>query len=123
MDMTWQSAEYDSWFVPYHQEVLRAHQSHFCLRAIAEDRGFQSDVSDIQTETVHPLYGPPVNIFTPKDSSKYWIRASTLVLGYFLFLVLDKVVCPFLVKYFDMPIWHPISEKTLEELLHAKADL
>ena len=51
MDRTWQSAEYDSWFVPYHQEVLRAHQSHFCLRAIAEDRGFQSDVSDIQTET------------------------------------------------------------------------
>jgi hypothetical protein len=38
-------------FVPYHQEVLRAHQSHFCLQVIAEDRGFQSDVSDIQTET------------------------------------------------------------------------
>ena len=51
MDRTWQSAEYDSWFVPYHQEVLRAHQSHFCLRVIAEDGGFQSDVSDIQTET------------------------------------------------------------------------
>ena len=51
VDRTWQSAEYDKWFVPYHQEVLRAHQSHFCLRAIAEDRGFQSDVSDIQTET------------------------------------------------------------------------
>ena len=51
MDRTWQSAEYDQWFVPYHQEVLRAHQSHFCLRAIAEDRGFQSDVSDIQIET------------------------------------------------------------------------
>ena len=38
-------------FVPYHQEVRRAHQSHFCLRVIAEDPGFQSDVSDIQTET------------------------------------------------------------------------
>jgi hypothetical protein len=50
-DRTWQSSEYDSWFVPYHQEVLRAHQSHFCLRVIAEDGGFQSDVSDIQTET------------------------------------------------------------------------
>ncbi len=48
---TWQSAEYDKWFVPYHQEVLRAHQSHFCLLAIAADWGFQSDVSDIQTET------------------------------------------------------------------------
>ena len=31
--------------------MLRAHQSHFCLRVIAEDPGFQSDVSDIQTET------------------------------------------------------------------------
>ncbi len=31
--------------------MLRAHQSHFCLRVIAEDRGFQSDVSDIETET------------------------------------------------------------------------
>ncbi len=51
MDRTWQSAEYDSWFVPYLQEVLRAHQSHFCLQVIAEDGGFQSDVSDIQTET------------------------------------------------------------------------
>ena len=51
MVRTGQSAEYYSWFVPYHQEVLRAHQSHFCLRAIAEDRGFQCDVSDIQTET------------------------------------------------------------------------
>ena len=31
--------------------MLRAHRSHFCLRVIAEDRGFQSGVSDIQTET------------------------------------------------------------------------
>ncbi len=51
MDSTWQSAENDICFVPYHQEVLRAHQSHFCLRVIAKDGGFQSDVSDIQTET------------------------------------------------------------------------
>ncbi len=51
MDSTWQSAEIDICFVPYHQEVLRAHQSHFCPRVIVEDRGFQSDVSDIQTET------------------------------------------------------------------------
>jgi hypothetical protein len=40
-----------------------------------------------------------------------------------LFLVLDKVVCPFLAKYFDMPIWHPTSEKTLDGLLDAKVDL
>ncbi len=30
---------------------------------------------------VHPQYGPPVNIFAPKDSRKYWVRASTSVLG------------------------------------------
>jgi hypothetical protein len=42
---------------------------------------------------------------------------------YFLFLVLDKAVCPFLVKYFDMPIWHPTCEKTLDNLLDAKVDL
>ena len=31
--------------------MLRARQNHFCRRAIAEDRGFQSDASDIRTET------------------------------------------------------------------------
>ncbi len=30
---------------------------------------------------VHPQYGLPVNIFAPKDSRKYWVRASTPVLG------------------------------------------
>ncbi len=72
---------------------------------------------------MHPVYGPPVNLFAPKDPRKYWIRASTPVLGDFLFLVLDKVVCPFLVKYFEMQIWHPPSERTLDELLDAKVDL
>jgi hypothetical protein len=42
---------------------------------------------------------------------------------YFLFLILDKAVCPFLVKYFEMPIWHPTCEKSLDELLDAKVDL
>jgi hypothetical protein len=42
---------------------------------------------------------------------------------YFFFLVLDKAVCPFMVKYFEMPIWHPTSEKTLDDLLDAKVDL
>ena len=43
------------------------------------------------------------------------------------FQMLDKVVCPFLpvVKYFEimMPIWHPTSEKALDELLDAKVDV
>ncbi len=42
---------------------------------------------------------------------------------FFLFLVLDKVVCPFLVKCFDMPIWHPTCEKALDTLLDAKVDV
>ena len=42
---------------------------------------------------------------------------------FFLFLVLDKVVYSFLVKYFEMPIWHPTSEKALDELLDAKVDV
>ena len=29
----------------------------------------------------HPQYGPPVNLFAPKGSRKYWVRASTPVLG------------------------------------------
>jgi hypothetical protein len=41
---------------------------------------------------------------------------------YFLFLTLDKAVCPFLVKYFEMPIWHPTCEKALDEMLNAKVD-
>ncbi len=30
---------------------------------------------------------------------------------------------PYLVKYFDMLIFHPTSEKTLDELLNAENDL
>jgi hypothetical protein len=51
MVRTGQSTEYYSWFVPYHQEVLHAHQSHFCLLVIEDDGGFERDVSNIQTET------------------------------------------------------------------------
>jgi hypothetical protein len=40
-----------------------------------------------------------------------------------MFLVLDKVVCPSLVKFFDMLIWHPTCEKTLDTLLDAKLDV
>jgi hypothetical protein len=42
---------------------------------------------------------------------------------YFLFSALDKVICPFLVKYFEMLIWHSTTEKTFNELLDAKVDL
>ncbi len=42
---------------------------------------------------------------------------------FFTFLVLDKAILPFLVKYFDMLIFYPTSEKTLDELLDAQVDL
>jgi hypothetical protein len=29
----------------------------------------------------HPQYGPPVNLFAPKGARKYWVKASTPVLG------------------------------------------
>jgi hypothetical protein len=38
-------------------------------------------------------------------------------------LVLDKIVCPFLVKYFEIPILHPTIEKALDERLDAKVDV
>jgi hypothetical protein len=43
---------------------------------------------------------------------------------FFLYLILDKavVLCPFLVKYFDMPIWHPTDENTLDSLLDAQVE-
>jgi hypothetical protein len=42
---------------------------------------------------------------------------------FFLFPVLDKVVCPFLVKYFDMQIWHQTDEKSLDLLMAAELDM
>ena len=42
---------------------------------------------------------------------------------FFMFHALDKVVCPFLKKYFDMPIWHPTDERSLDELLDAQVDM
>jgi hypothetical protein len=95
----------------------------------------------------HDKYGPPVNLFSPPGTRKYWIRASTPAFGYlscttcynymlyfsdvmflsckrYLFYsVLDKAVCPFLVKTFDMSIWHPTCEKTLDALLDAEVDV
>ena len=45
---------------------------------------------------------------------------------FFLFHTLEKAVCPltpFLVKYFDMPIWHHTDEETLDALLEAQVDM
>ena len=39
-------------YVPYHPEVLRAHQNHSCLLVRREGRGFQIDEHETQTETL-----------------------------------------------------------------------
>ncbi len=42
---------------------------------------------------------------------------------FFLFLVLDKVIFPYLLKQFDMPIWHPTDEIMLDALMNAEVDM
>jgi hypothetical protein len=37
------------------------------------------------------------------------------------YLVLDKVVCPFMKTFFDMPIWHLTDE--LDALMIAQIDM
>ena len=97
------------------------------------------------TIPVHSKYGAPVNFFTLVGIRKYWVKSSSPVLGYllwyiipfmyfmliiflpvegfFLFHTLDKVVRPFCVKCFDMPIWHPTNEVALDELMAAQVDM
>jgi hypothetical protein len=36
---------------------------------------------------------------------------------------LDKAICPFIVKRFDLPFFHPTCEWTLDSLLDAQIDL
>ncbi len=42
---------------------------------------------------------------------------------FFVLLVLDKAICPFLVKHFDLPLFHPTCDKSLDALLNAQIDL
>jgi hypothetical protein len=37
--------------------------------------------------------------------------------------MLDKTICPFLVRHFDMPIWHPTDEISLDALLNAEVEV
>jgi hypothetical protein len=43
----------------------------------------------------HSQYGPPVNLFSPKGTRKYWVKASTPVLG--------SVYC---IRYINALIFH-----------------
>jgi hypothetical protein len=42
---------------------------------------------------------------------------------FFLFLILNKVICPFLVKHFGMLIWLLTDEGMLDALLNAEVDI
>ena len=49
-------------------------------------------------------------------SIMYFIQIIFIPVAEFLMHTLDKVVCPFLVKYFAMTVWHPTNEVTLDDL-------
>ena len=55
----------------------------------------------------------------------YFILIIFLPVADFLLHTLDKVVCPFLVKYFDMPVWYLANEVTLDdlEMMAAQVDM
>jgi hypothetical protein len=131
--------------------ALEIDESKMCPFAKQYDADLHDFVSNLRrvdgSIPVHPQYGPPYCGFSlqkvPANAGyarrlQSWgerlafiLYTSTLCVTllisvggrYFLFLILDKAVCPFLVKYFEMLIWHPTSEKSLDELLNVKVDL
>ncbi len=46
-----------------------------------------------------------------------------IIFRFFVYLVLDKVVLPWAVKFFDQPIWHPTDEARLDKLMNAQIDM
>jgi len=73
----------------------------------------------------HPtdLHGRSVNFFADVGRPKYWIEASSLAFGFFLYYTLDKAVCPFLATIFGMPIWHPTNEAEVDTLMEAQVNV
>ena len=71
----------------------------------------------------HTKYGRSVDFFAPVGQSKYWVRASTPVFGFFFYYTLDKAICPYLADIFGMPIWHPSTEEEVDELLKASVNV
>jgi hypothetical protein len=64
---------------------LEIDESKMCPFAEHYDADLHDFVSNLRrvdgSLPLHPQYGPSVNIFAPKGSRKYWVRASTPVLG------------------------------------------
>ena len=48
---------------------------------------------------------------------KLWLKDTTLVFGFILYYMVDKVVDPYPAEVFDLPIFHPTSGEAVEELL------
>ncbi len=65
--------------------ALEIDESKMCPFAEQYDADLHDFVSNLRrvdgSIVVHPQYGSPVNIFSPKGTRKYWVRASTPVLG------------------------------------------
>ena len=57
-------------------------ESKMCPFAEQYDADLHDFVSNLRrvdgSIAVHPQYGPPVNIFSPKGTRKYWVRASAV---------------------------------------------
>ena len=53
----------------------------------------------------------------------YYINSYHDLARYFLFYTLDKALCPHLVKYFDIQIWHPTDETSLDVLMDTQVDM
>ena len=67
----------------------------------------------------HAKHGPAGNVFAPAGTAKYWVKSSSPVFGYFFYYTLDMATCPYFASIFGMPIWHPIKDAEVDELLNA----
>ncbi len=54
------------------------------------------------TIPVHPQYGVPLNFFAPKRAQKYWTKASTPELGYFIRLCFCIILIFVIILIVDM---------------------
>ncbi len=46
-----------------------------------------------------------------------------IIFSLFVFLLMDKVVSPWAVKFFDVPILHPTDDAGLDKLMNARINM
>jgi hypothetical protein len=83
------------YYPPHQKQKMKKHgipapvdASKMCPMEVYYDGDIHDTVANLRrldgTIPVHPQYGVPVNFFSPKGSCKYWTKASTPELGYFI---------------------------------------